>query len=246
MAKHYLCPTPFRPITDSTTSLLSAVFQGLVVDLTPYVYLIDSKYGAYLLPPPEGIYFQGGCEPVIEPERVYYCMNRGAQRAFHEQKRCSDFVSSAAVKGDIPKPELFLNLDMVKDDIVDNRGRVVVPLSVAKQHKDYLTTTPTFPVRALLLLTSVVKSYFNPHDKTHGVYQHLNDEGVAKWQQREMDFEAEVCNLLDIFDEFVGEDRHHIYGLVFVNTDVVVEKYCDFRIYEWTRLQEAKATDDEL
>lgn len=201
--------------------LLKEVNGILVIDLLQYVQFLDNKYGHCFKDPEPGIYFLNKVDPVIVPEQKVY--------------------TRAGLKKGTP----LSVLENIKESIIDADGNTIIPAYIMERQRKFLSTEPNLPVRAIKLASIVVEEYVDslltyttPQDFISRAKEHLIDEGFSLYENGYM--EAACQRIISEVANFIGADIWNFYFFETRNTDLIITKACDFRIYDWTLIQEER------
>ncbi len=202
--------------------LLKEINGILVVNLLDYIYPMADKFGHLFKDPEPGIYMLNNVDPVISAGMKVYT------RKSREEDTALD------------------NIDNIVDDIIDIDGRIIIPAPIMLKKRKYLSPTPSIPSRPLKVAKLIVEEYVdsmlahgNPTDYETLAEEHLTEEGMVLF--REGYFEATCSRLISEVARFIGSDTWNFYLFDLNNTDLMITKSCDYRVYDWTLIQEERA-----
>lgn len=219
--------------------------EALVVDLLDFaIKLDDDELQDSLIPAPEGIYTPGSTKPMFLADRVYYIGE--------------PYLNNVVIGANLLKiPNSEITGDIYQ---ADGRGRkvdvkLVIKASAFLKAKKYMTDHPTIPVPEINLAAAVAVGYIDticPHSGITASGLHINDcikrEGTMLMERGVP--EACFSEMLDKIMTFVGDDTWNLYAANVQNTNLIVSKGVDWRIYCYYRdrfeKQERALLDDRL
>lgn len=195
--------------------------EVLVLDMMNYVQRLNTKYGKYFIDPEEGIYVVNRTTPLLTSKSAYYTQKGYAQR--------------------VP----LTSLDNVKEAVVDENGAVIIPQYMMLRKDKFLRATPNLPVRAIQIAELIAKEYIDsmlphvaPYDYQSDLLKLVKPAGRAL--VRDGYFESICRRMIVDISLFVRADIWNLYFYRQDNTDLIVQKGVDYRIWKWTKEQEEK------
>lgn len=208
-----------------SNAILNVVKEGLVIDLSRHAIKLHQKYGECFKDPEPGVYILNKNYPVIYPGSNYYSR--------------SSFKSKTPLQ----------DLNGVKEDILNEYGKVIIPRWVMENPKRYIRNKPNLPVREIDVLELLIRDYvdsllaFNePEDRSEKYDRLIKPE--FRYMQTEGYLEAAAREIIDMVSVFVGADVWNMYDYKRQQSDLTVLKGEDWRIYDWT-LQKEKETEEK-
>lgn len=194
--------------------------QTFFLPIFTYAVMLERQYGNLLKLPEPGIYKLGEMYPCIIPNKLYF-----SQRVDKHNK----FVT-------LP----ITNFNKVTDAVVDELGKLIIPASIMKNKDQYLSNTPSIPVRGLILIKLLIEKHIemicrwtNHSTYDNKILSHFKNGGYELYNEGHLD---KICeSLFRQINDFIGNDEWHIYFVKFSGLDIVIEKAIDWRVYEWTR-----------
>lgn len=201
--------------------LLKEVHGFLSVNLLDYIEKLDRKYNKYFLPPEEGIYLLNRVEPIIKAGQKCY--------------------TAQGIKNNQP----ITNLSDIENDVFDENGVIIIPAFLMKRKSKNLSNVPNLPVNAIkiayLLIDEYIDSllpYTDARDWESLYKSYLTPEGIVLWKEGYL--ESAVSGLVNEIGRFISIDIWNYYFIELRNFDMMVTKSCDFRIHDWTLIQEER------
>ncbi len=194
------------------------VISQYVVDAVPTAIYLESVMGEAAKPAPTGVYLKNSIAPVIVPGKQY--MQRVKNKTGFEDRSIG-------------------NIDEVVGNVYTLDGELVLHKSQIKE----ISLIPQLPVIGIRLLTDMAKAvvveesswlkgasvptskilrdYLQPH--------YLEDIDLCdRIMSASFDFRHSIRN-------YIGKDGWIMHFVKSRNTDIIVEKSCDYRIYDWNR-----------
>lgn len=216
------------PRVNDTDSILNLL--PLAVMITNIDVLADNLYmllGPYLLNDDltnNSIYIKGTGKRLTNPKEKYYT-REGIRNNQH-----------------------LLSLDGVKEDVLNDRGSVVIPKEFMLASEKTLEIGGSKVTKMAPFILASINGLFNTCLKQHNQYNArskylslLSHEATDIIDNGDIDVVLEP--LLNKVHSFIGYDIWNIYFVNIVGGDVFVNKSHDFRIYEWTKQNELQAED---
>lgn len=192
--------------------------EVLVLNLLDYISELDIHYSSYFADPYPGIYIANKVEPVLLPNTVYYT-DDGIRFTLED-----------------------FEIDKYTGSVTDEYGNMLLSRYVMSMQKSFLSKTPTLPVFAIkiahIYALSVVDDatpYVRDKTKTTEAIRYLKPGGYI-YVYNGM-FSIALDELLKTISEFINNDIWNIYFIKLNNTDLIIEKSIDYRIYEWHKLK---------
>ncbi len=235
---------------DSSEELLKAR-KMCVIDGCTYSSRIYRENPKYILPNPTGIYLKNNPIPIMVAGQCYY-----RESDYYKLLETVDPVTGIP-HSDVNIPYItkkftkpnnivpLVNLDGVNENVVDSKGNVVINAFVANHANKFLSNTSNVSYYALMLLKYFISSHMSsisPYEKrdryNSGIYSCLTEEGAAALDKGELDLHAYFSEVLELVDEFIGEDVWNIHFIKSKGRDIIIEQAADFRIYQWTKMVE--------
>lgn len=181
--------------------------------------------------PPEGVYEYNRLVPVLLFNKKLYPLKHLGDR----NKLIKTFND-------------FINIS--NDDIVDDKGTVVLSKKIMFLKKKTFLDTPNIPVNGIKLLYFLITNYINKRCKYSrcGVSADL-DLFKDDVNEEEIDLDYIIDSFSDLFmrvDNFISSDNKHIYFSKLIGTTLYIEKVVDYRIYMWEKNEyEKKERENE-
>lgn len=198
--------------------LLANPLEVMFLPVMGYAMLIEQQYGQFLLPPPEGIYRIGEADPCIYPNRMYYTKKEHANGHI-ERNPITDFENAV-------------------DKVVDDSDRLIIPEYMMRNKHQYLKQEPTIPVRGIMMVEMLVNNHIATISQ-YSKYNHFTRKVESQIHPDHLNLSTDghlerVCEpLLMQVNNFIGNDNWNIYFVKRIQAEIVVEKCCDYRIYQY-------------
>lgn len=192
-------------------------------------YILTDEVQHILVPPPRGLYVKGHITPILNDSGVYYPRSKIG----NPDARILDF------------DEMF----KLREDIVDENNTVIINSQNLIGRPHLFTTKPELPISAALVCYNVLVEYLFKYCKhARGVKSsHISNFIKPEYQEEfnEDYFENPLENALDELYEFIRRYDWNIYFHRLNGTTLVIERYCDFRVYEYTRMMYEKQQEQQ-
>ena len=199
----------------TSSDLLLDVQEVLVLNLSDYIFELNNKYEKLFKPPPEGIYLVNTTRPILKEGQPYF--------------RISDKNKNNPLE----------SLDKVEEAIVDENGTIIIPAYIMARRDKMLLAKPNLPLRAYEIAKLIVQEWFDDFlmhkptmPYTNEIMEHVLPEGLY---YVENNFIERACSsLINQIAKFAKANNWNIYEIKLRNTDLIVERLIDYRIYQWT------------
>jgi hypothetical protein len=209
----------------TAAQLLQETQEVLIVNLLDYVRKLDVNYGHLFKPVESGIYVSHQMKPIV-----------GSKTLCFTEK---GFKTHTPLK----------NLDHVEEAVLDEHGEILIPAYMMARKKKFLMTAPNIPVRAICVAELLVREWLDSvlmHRPTTTYEEEISEHFVPEARSLiEQGYIERTCSrLMNELAGFVKCDTWNIYNIRLRNTDLIVEKQVDWRIWDWTRQQELKSFEE--
>jgi hypothetical protein len=199
---------------------LLKVTSSAIIEIASYAEILQSKFGDFLEPEVPGVYVAGEIFPRIIPGREYFTK-----------------VKVIGHSEALVKINAFENITTA---ILDENARLVIPKYMVLDKDRYLSNTPTVPARFYILIGLLIQNHL---DMLSPITSRRADSrkiiNLIKENYEDIyesgDLSIACRYILDQVDSFVGNDVWYMYFSKFVGKDVIIEKTCDYRVYQWER-----------
>jgi hypothetical protein len=191
-----------------------------------------------LIDPPKGIYITGELEPVIKDDLEYYTLSG------------NNYV-------------IIKDINTVTGHVYNSDYKLIVPGYMMKNKEKFLSNQPTLPYMGTKIFDSLINDYIytslsynnlsfnqsNPfnHDIIYILSMYILDRYklVPNIMNDILDkcYRSCVTILNDIDYSVLCGNEWIIHRSYISNTTLIIEKYCDWRVYDWYRLQEKDICD---
>lgn len=202
--------------------------EVLFLSIYNQAVIIDREYSQFLEPPIEGIYKIGEIYPTIQLGHNYY-----------EQNQTKAGITTVLIK----------DFNTVTGNVLDEAGNLLLTSNMMRNKLNYLKNSPTVPSRALMIVHYLIQNYIDircAHSRRSSAANQVLRNILPQHQDIFYDNHLEnICSsLLEQVIQFIKNDTWFIYFVKFTGLDLVVQKTCDYRVYEWTMAQE-RANEDK-
>lgn len=194
--------------------------------ITHYAELVESQFKSMLVPPPAGVYRYGDVVPVMRADKRYFVQKKTNSGVFLEP---------------------ITDLSKVEESVVDETGKLVLSAHYMKNKQQYLSNAPTIPSRGLEIIKCLIDDHIAKicqWSESQGYYNRLCSFFVSREAVMELidEFMLEsLCSPLIVrVNQFIGDDVWNIYFTKLQAVDLRIEKCIDYRIYDWTQIQQEK------
>ena len=215
------------------------VKERMVYDLQDVAKMIDSSFPKLLEEDPIGIYLPTQLNPIFIAK-----VNDDVIEHVTDEK----MIASILTKHPDYLTVLFEELKTSNKPFYIN-GALVKPSIIFS-----MSLWPHTPIRALELTQDVVRGLVDRHGcypnsfKTNKSVLKIISEHIAYVYQQDQNYvnecaervESLLTDLRHDIRTFLGPDRWIMHSVRFKNTDAIIEKRIDYRIMDWTRIQEEK------
>lgn len=205
--------------------LLKETKAVLIVNLMDYLRELIDNYEHIFKDPEPGIYLVGETIPVLKASQPYY-----SETSFKTQT-------------------MITSLDDLDEPILDEDGATIIPAYIMRRKTKMLSSKPTLPVRALQIAFETIQDQVDemlphtaPREYGLAVKAHIQPDAYALVDDGYL--EASLSKLIRDVSMFVGCDIWNLYYFKLHKTDLIIEKSCDYRIYDWTLKKEQDAIID--
>jgi len=203
--------------------LLNRCEAKIIISMLPTAMNLAIKYGKYFERPELGIYVVNETNPRMKIGQPY----------FHKTK------NEGYKKVD--------DINLVKSDIHDLSGNIVLPYHFIKNKHLSLSQTPTIPVTELNIVFACVKNQLDRIAQWKRNYS--SETNVLKYIKPGFEdiyhdgtIESEIRDILNQVETFVGYDNWYIYSETKEGVNLIIDKICDYRIYSY-HIQEEKMSN---
>lgn len=181
-------------------------------------YLTTSDTEQLFEAPIPGIYVKGSIRPIVEATDVCYLQ--------------------------VPEPEQLIQdyqtILACEHDIVNKEGEVLIKGLDLRRRKHMFTSQPEMPIAAINIAYNVIMDYVFKYCKyARGIKRSSLEQYIRPEYRDNIDIHSLEDMLTDVLDElheFIKYDDWNIYFHRLRGTTLVLEKHCDWRIYEYTRM----------
>lgn len=198
------------------------------IDVTNYIGMIELKFGDMFVTPPLGYYTNTSMDPVIQAGKCFYTIT------------------------DKFKRQPLVSLEGISETVVDNLGNVLVDRKVLATKDAISLNKPFMPYIAAL----VVEAFVKEHMATMSEYlRHLEQRSntmlyafgdmfqeVYKNEQTinniYSDIDSVLLELVQELDFIQLGKKWHMFDVTRKNKTLVIKRYCDYRVYDWTLTKE--------
>lgn len=200
---------------ETAADLLTSPTEVRVYDIYPFAEAIMRDSDKWLRESPKGIYIRYRPDPIMSINKHYITPSGNSI------KTLEDVINS-------------------QEDIYEVR-KTKPPLKVySPTQRHLLSLEPPYPTPALNLITSLIISYVEMKFSRARIEYHLTPIGFEAYKGGDFDPELYLAPLLDSIDLFIGNDIYHIYEIHRGGARLHIQKYVDFRIYEWHLQQDQR------
>lgn len=232
---------------DHTDKLCSELLPTLLASVKLYAesYAEDIELlcHPYLKPPPVGMYLFNQLEPVLVPDREYFTHEtKQVPIAQTRDPKPGTFIERAGMT-EVKVRSPLLNVHGNKRSVFDENDQLVVPQHLLHSPAHFGNRS-FLPYRGLKLVSLALSEHVM---------------SLTSWQKYRVDYRSKIqdhftfevppseelleslinkidSTLRELRNEvfrFVGPDDNNIYAVRLDNTEVVLEKYMDWRAYDW-------------
>lgn len=190
-------------------------------------YLTNSDTEHWFEAPPLGVYLKGSILPLLTADTVCYLS--------------------------VPDPaQLITDYQTVlayEQDIVDASGDILIKGSDLRRRKHLFTTQPDMPISAINVAYNLIMDYVFKYCKyargmkRNNIEQFIKPEYLDQFDN--LMFEDMLSDTLDELHTFIRYDDWSIYFHRLRSTTLLLEKHCDWRIFEYTRMMYEKQQQEE-
>jgi hypothetical protein len=203
-----------------------------------YAFSIECALDGMLIDPPKGIYIIGELEPVIRDNLEYYTAAPG-----------ENYV-------------VIDDINTVTSHVYNNLYKIIIPRYMMNDKDRYLSNHPTLPYIGVNIVDSLISDHISSclsyNDSSLYRINHFNRDitcilskyilekyrSVPSIMEDIVDKCSRVCiKMLNNIEVFMFDHEWYIYQSYVNNSTLVIERYCDWRVYEWYRLQERDICD---
>lgn len=205
--------------------LLKETKAVLIVNLMDYLRDLRENYDHIFKAPEPGIYLVGEPTPILKATQPYY-----SETSFKTQT-------------------MITSLDNLNEPILDEDGAIIIPMYIMRRKAKMLSSKPTLPVRALQIAFETIQDQVDemlPHTPAREYGASVKEHVQPEFHSVVTDgyIEASLSKLIRDVTMFVGCDVWNLYYFKLHKTDLIIEKGCDYRIWEWTHQREQEAIID--
>lgn len=214
--------------------------EKLLLSSLANAVLIEQHFGAFLLPPPQGIYKNGEVDPCIINTEPYFFEDDKSK--FYTDKTFFQFSGKSL--------QPISDINSVTSNVYDKLGRIIIPEFMMKDKERFLSSTPTVPYRGVILVELLIRNYIDsisniPGKKSYAgrIERHVDPRFV---DHTVIDSLEVICKSLFLqVEQFIGDDLWHIYYVKRIQFDIIIEKTIDYRIHYYnTQHNPAEKTDE--
>lgn len=203
----------------------------LCLDISEYAAQIERLCEPFLLPAPKGIYIKNRLYPVLVEGRTYFT-----------EKKVGSGVLFVPIE----------DINLVEGSVYSESRKLLIPQRMMSDKARWISDSPILPYRG----TEIVKLYAkNQIDnfvsyRKYGsnylsrVYAHMlptrTQEEAEKLDDVLQQAEHTVYeHLRKKINEFIINHDWNIYFVCIKDRILTIERYCDWRIYDWTNRMES-------
>ena len=201
------------------------------MDVSEYAQQIELVFDEFLLPPPAGIYVKNRLSPVIVPGAQYF----------------TDVIEYGKIRYNP-----ISDINEIKGGVYDSRFKLIIPSSFMKHPERWLSNEPFIPYNGMKILELFVRDQLDMflHYRKTGA-QHLSKiyrylKPIHTTEQREKIENAIDFVSTNIYDslwnrisDFFNGMCWNMYHIRVTDRTLTIERYCDWRIYDWTQRMES-------
>jgi hypothetical protein len=202
------------------------------IDITDYAAMVHSKFSDILVQAPPGCYVAGKVDPVIRAGELIYNIN------------------------DTRHKHSLVTLDGVQDAVVNSMNRILIDNKTINT-KGSISSKPFLPYTATLIVEAFVKDHmvsFSEYtkltgDKTVGLLSVFGNFFIEEYRDEYVigniytDLDKILLNLAQDLDFIQYKHKWHIFEVKREDSLLIIERRCDFRVYEWT-VQQLKLKEE--
>lgn len=207
------------------------------LDISEYAAQIESICHDYLVPAPKGIYIKNRIDPVLVDGRTYYT-----------KEKVEDGIRFVPIT----------DINSVMSGVYDENRKLLIPGRFMKNKSAWISNKSLLSYRGIKIIEYYVKdqienclSYRKQNSNyLDGVYRQFKQPEVnaATGDYVEEQTVEEVVSKIerDVYEhlqkkiaEFVGNRNWNMYFIKIKNQFLIIERYCDWRIYDWTERMES-------
>lgn len=187
-------------------------------------YICNDATMEALLPPPKGLYLKGSVKPLLSNTKSYYAIS------------------------DPTTPIDLDNVLLLREDIIDHTGDVVLSGRNLTYRPHVFTTTPTLPITAIQICHNILVDYLFRYCKhARGIRSfHIRDYIHESMHVAFDDvyFEEFLTEALDELHDFIRHQDECIYMTRLKGSTLIIERYIDWRIFEYTEMMYNKQQEE--
>lgn len=210
---------------DKMTSdeLMKTPVATVMISIMNEATQIQCAYHDQLVLPPSGLYAAGQLNPCLVSDKVYY------EEVLHNG---------------VTTLQPIQDINTVKNAIYDQHHQIVLNKFQVINKDKWLKPYPTVPATALKIVYYLLQLHFDSicpyksfnHNTTDKILRLLKPGCEDLYHSGEL--ENVVQNLFSRVSDFIRTDNWNIYFQKFIGCDVLIEKMCDYRIYDWYLIKE--------
>ena len=206
---------------------LSSCESTLVLPLIDDVYKLMLNFNECFIKPPAGIYRKTSLLPSLVPGVVYYKEN-GFMPFYYEHNfndlKVLDYLELAP-----------------NENLLDADFNIVISYKEYKNKNDVLTIEPNLNVNILKYIKlSAWEAISNTLSYDYTIEDNAGKILSSEGYEKRNEIDAVIENVLDIIYEYALLNPWHIYDVSILNTDLLVKKIIDWRVFEWLKIQVTK------
>ena len=214
----------FKGEVENPWLMLNKIEYQYILDILLPAQSLDARYGQYLVPNPLGIYTTHQVLPVIRPDQKVYRSDNGEEVEFSKI------------------------LDMTCN-IIGKDGETIIPASMLKNKKHFLSMTGFYPVSAIgIIKTRICEiieqnlNYVFAYMCNYNVQRYIkglneNDPSAVEFYERLVP-EGTIDDFMpEIIDDILAIAKDypwHIHSVDFRSTNAYINRLTDYRIFDWT------------
>lgn len=205
--------------------------EGLIIDANRYINLLyGHKLDQYVIEPKKGLWLPWTKEPYF-PQGTYLVK---IGDSFHETDILTDLLNAT---------DIVINKSTNKTYFPDQLKKI----------KGKLIDQPSYPVEMVNLVYAQVKQYLMMLAPVNRQFD-LRNNRVSNYIKPDIPITSELLDSIEValddlflvVNEFIAKDCNHLIHSRINNTNIIIEKLVDYRIFDWNRTQRAQLeTEDE-
>lgn len=207
----------------TSDELLKNPVATVIISIMNEATQIQYAYGDQLADPPSGLYAAGQMNPSLVNDRDYY--------------------EEITING-VTRLQKIEDIHNTKNAIYDQKHQLILNKFQSANKDKWLKPYPTVPSTALKIVYHILQLHLDSicpyksfnHNTTDKILRLLKPGSEDLLHSGEL--ENLLQNLLSRISDFIRYDNWNIYFQKFIGCDILIEKMCDYRIYDWYLIKE--------